>query len=45
MVYLIGIHVALVNHDDPAGHQGLRFSPAAGLKSGQFNQKRNFALG
>jgi len=23
---------------------GSRFSPAAGLKSGQFNQKRNFVL-
>jgi len=28
-----------------SGFKGLWFSAAAGLKSGQFNQKRNFALG
>jgi hypothetical protein len=27
------------------GNVGLGFRAAAGLKSGQFNQKRNFALG
>ena len=25
MVYLVGIHVALIKRDDSAGHQGSRF--------------------